>query len=494
MKTYNSIFFILAFTTGIFLSGCKNEFLELAPQSQLSVESYYKTAEQVEFAVNGAYSTLQTGNMYQNWYVLAEIPSDNTTNNLSGSVTDQDEFDKFYIRTTNPFTANFWNESYNGINKCNMVLGKIDGVTMDTSRKEQLTKEVKFLRGLMYFNLVRIFGGVPLVTSTVQITDAYAIARSTQAETYAQIIKDLTDAETLPASYTGNDVGRATSGAVKALLGTVYMTMKDYAKGETKLAEVVSSGKYSLLENTAGSLNITGYEKIFDPTNHNHKESIFDVQFKKGGFGEGSGFANNFAPENSGTSVVTVGSTGGNNIPTEDMNNAYELGDLRKDYSMASSYVDNKTGKTISIRHVKKYRDVPYQSGDANIDFPVIRYADVLLMYAEALNENGKTSEACSMLNKVRRRGFGYQSTETSAVDISTADKVVFRDKVLQERRVELAFEGQRWFDLIRTGRAVQLMKSKGFKINDTQLICPIPQKQVDINPGVMVQNTYRID
>ena len=494
MKTYNSIFFILAFTTGIFLSGCKNEFLELAPPSQLSVESYYKTAEQIEFAVNGAYSTLQTGNMYQSWYVLAEIPSDNTTNNLSGSVTDQDEFDKFYIRTTNPFVANFWNESYNGINKCNMVLAQINGVTMDASRKDQLTKEVKFLRGLMYFNLVRIFGGVPLVTSNVQITDAYAIARSSQAETYAQIIKDLTDAETLPASYTGNDVGRSTSGTVKALLGTVYMTMKDYAKGETKLAEVISSGKYSLLENTAGSLNITGYERIFDPTNHNHKESIFDVQFKKGGFGEGSGFANNFAPENSGTSVVTVGSTGGNNIPTEDMNNAYELGDLRKDYSMASSYIDNKTGKTISIRHVKKYRDVPYQSGDANIDFPVIRYADVLLMYAEALNENGKTSEACNMLNKVRRRGFGYQSTETSPVDISTADKVVFRDKVLQERRVELAFEGQRWFDLVRTGRAVQVMKSKGFKINETQLISPIPQKQVDINPGVMVQNTYRID
>jgi hypothetical protein len=115
-------------------------------------------------------------------------------------------------------------------------------------------------------------------------------------------------------------------------------------------------------------------------------------------------------------------------------------------------------------------------------------------MYAEALNENGKTTEACSMLNKVRRRGFGYQSTETSTVDISTADKVVFRDKVLQERRVELAFEGQRWFDLVRTGSAVQVMKSKGFKINDTQLICPIPQKQVDINPGVMIQNTYRID
>jgi len=161
---------------------------------------------------------------------------------------------------------------------------------------------------------------------------------------------------------------------------------------------------------------------------------------------------------------------------------------------MASSYVDNKTGKTIFIRHVKKYRDVPYQSGDANIDYPVIRYADVLLMYAEALNENGKTVEACTMLNKVRRRGFGYQSTETSPVDISTADKVVFRDKVLQERRVELAFEGQRWFDLIRTGRAVEIMKSKGFKINDTQLICPIPQKQVDINPGVMKQNTYRVD
>ncbi len=494
MKTYNSIFFILAFSAGIFLSGCKNEFLELAPQSQLSVESYYKTAEQIEFAVNGAYSTLQTSNMYQNWYVLSEIPSDNTTNNLSGSVTDQDEFDKFYIRTTNPFTANFWNESYKGINKCNMVLAKIDGVTMDASRKDQLTKEVKFLRGLMYFNLVRIFGGVPLVTSTIQITDAYVIARSSQAETYTQIIKDLTDAETLPVSYTGTDVGRATRGSVKALLGTVYMTMKDYSKGEAKLAEVILSGQYSLLENTPGSLNITGYEKIFDPTNHNHKESVFEVQFKKGGYGEGSSFANNFAPENSGTSVVSVGGTSGNNIPTEDVSNAYETGDLRKDFSMASSYIDNKTGKIVFIRHIKKYRDTPYQSGDTNNDFLVIRYADVLLMYAEALNENGKTTEACSYLNKVRRRGFGCQSTETSPIDISTSDKVVFREKVLQERRVELAFEGHRWFDLIRTGRAVELMKSKGFKINDTQLICPIPQKQVDINPAVIEQNPYRID
>ncbi|MDP3912507.1 MAG: RagB/SusD family nutrient uptake outer membrane protein [Bacteroidota bacterium] len=494
MKTYKSILIILAFTTGIFLSGCNNEFLELAPPSQLSVESYYKTAEQIEFAVNGAYSTLQTGNMYQNWYVLAEIPSDNTTNNLSGSVTDQDEFDKFYIRTTNPFLANFWNESYKGINKCNMVLAQIDGVTMENSRKEQLTKEVKFLRGLMYFNLVRVFGGVPLVTSTIQITEAYATARSTQAETYNQIIKDLTDAETLPATYSGNNIGRVTSGAVKALLGAVYMTMKDYPKGESKLAEVVSSGQYLLLENTPGSLNSSGYEKIFDPNNHNHKESIFDVQFKKGGFGEGSGFANNFAPENSGTSVVTVGGTSGNNIPTADLDNAYEAGDLRKEFSMASSYIDNKTGNTVSIRHVKKYRDTPYQSGDANINFPVIRFADVLLMYAEALNENSKTTEACTLLNKVRRRGFGYQSTEASPKDFNTTDKAAFRDKVLHERRVELAFECHRWFDLVRTGRAVDLLKSKGFKVNETQLIFPIPQKQIDINPNIMVQNGYRID
>ena len=228
--------------------------------------------------------------------------------------------------------------------------------------------------------------------------------------------------------------------------------------------------------------------------NHNSKEGIFEIQFLKGGYGEGSNYANNFAPENSGTNVVAVGGTGGNNIPEMDIYNAYEEGDLRRDFSMSLGYYDNrKNNEWVESRYVCKFMDVPYQNNDASNNYPVIRYADVILMYAEALNQNGKPAEACKYLNMTRRRGFGYQTTETSPVDLQTTDKAQFALMVEQERRVELAFENHRWFDLIRTGRAVEVMRSKGFSLNETNLICPIPQKQIDVNPK-LTQNDYRIE
>ena len=471
-----------------------SDFLDLKPKTELAADEYFKTAEEFGSALSGAYSTLQEGNLYGNWYVFAEIPSDNTRNQLSGSVTDQDEFDKFYIRTTNPFIANFWRTSYQGINRINTVLGRIDNVEIDKSLSDRYKLEGKFLRGLMYFNLVRVFGDVPLVLSEISIAESYTYMREAKEKVYEQIIADLKEAESLPASYSADsDIGRATSGSAKALLGTVYMTLNRYAEAETKLAEVANSPNYALLENTPGSLNLDGYASVFDPNNHNSKEAVFEVQFKKGGFGEGSNFPNNFAPENSGTNVISVGGTGGNNIPEMDIYNAYEEGDLRRDFSMSLGYYDDrKNNEWVDSRYVCKYFDIPYQNNDNNNNFPVIRFADVLLMYAEALNQNGKTSQACEYLNKVRRRGFGYQTTSSSPVDITTSDKQTFFLAVEQERRVELAFEGHRWFDLVRTGRAVEVMTAKGFKLNETNLICPIPQKQIDVNPD-LTQNNYLI-
>lgn len=477
----------------ITLSSC-SDFLDLKPKNELSIDDYYKTAEQIDGAINGAYSTLQENYLYKNWYIFSEIPSDNTRNALSGSVSDQDEFDKYYIRTTNPHISNFWEMSYRGINRINTVLGRIDQVEMDNTLRERYKQECKFLRGLLYFNLVRVFGDIPLVLKEISITESYSYLRESKENIYDQIAKDLSDAEGLPASYSQNsDIGRATRGAAKALLGTVYMTQKKYTEAETKLAEVVNSSVYSLLQNTAGSLNNNGYAKVFDAENHNHSESIFDVQFKKGGYDEGSNFPNNFAPENSGTNVVSVGGTSGNNVPEIDIYNAYEDGDLRRDFSVALGYYDNrKSGEWVESRYVKKYFDTPYKDSDANNNYPVIRFADILLLYAEALNQNGKTTQACDYLNYVRRRGFGYQTSETTPVDIKTSNKDEFFLKVEHERRVELAFEGHRWFDLIRTNRAVEVMTSKGFKLNETNLICPIPQKQIDINAN-LTQNNYQI-
>ena len=478
---------------GFSFSSC-SDFLEQNPQTDLSENDFYKTADDILSAVNGVYSSLQEGDIYGNWYVFGEIPSDNTRNQLSGSVTTQNEFDQFYIDTQNSMIANFWKAAYKVINRTNTVLGRIDGIEINTELANRYKLECKFIRALMYFNLVRVYGDVPLVLKEISISESYDILREPKENVYNQIIADLKEAQDLPVSYSTAEDGRATQGAAKALLANVYMTLHKYAEAETILAEIINSGRYSLLENTPGSLNIDGYKNVFSPVNHNSEEGIFEIQFLKGGYGEGSNYANNFAPENSGTNVVAVGGTGGNNIPEMDIYNAYEEGDLRRDFSMSLGYYDNrKNNEWVESRYVCKFMDVPYQNNDASNNYPVIRYADVILMYAEALNHNGKTAEACKYLNMTRRRGFGYQTTETSPVDLQTTDKAQFALMVEQERRVELAFENHRWFDLIRTGRAVEVMKSKGFSLNETNLICPIPQKQIDVNPK-LTQNDYRIE
>lgn len=478
---------------GFSFSSC-SDFLEQNPQTDLSENDFYKTADDILSAVNGAYSSLQEGDIYGNWYVFGEIPSDNTRNQLSGSVTTQNEFDQFYIDTQNSMIANFWKAAYKVINRTNTILGRIDGIEINTELANRYKLECKFIRALMYFNLVRVYGDVPLVLKEISISESYDILREPKENVYNQIIADLKEAQDLPVSYSTAEDGRATQGAAKALLANVYMTLHKYAEAETILAEIINSGRYSLLENTPGSLNIDGYKNVFSPVNHNSKEGIFEIQFLKGGYGEGSNYANNFAPENSGTNVVAVGGTGGNNIPEMYIYNAYEEGDLRRDFSMSLGYYDNrKNNEWVESRYVCKFMDVPYQNNDASNNYPVIRYADVILMYAEALNQNGKTAEACKYLNMTRRRGFGYQTTETSPVDLQTTDKAQFALMVEQERRVELAFENHRWFDLIRTGRAVEVMRSKGFSLNETNLICPIPQKQIDVNPK-LTQNDYRIE
>lgn len=478
---------------GFSFSSC-SDFLEQNPQTDLSENDFYKTADDILSAVNGAYSSLQEGDIYGNWYVFGEIPSDNTRNQLSGSVTTQNEFDQFYIDTQNSMIANFWKAAYKVINRTNTILGRIDGIEINTELANRYKLECKFIRALMYFNLVRVYGDVPLVLKEISISESYDILREPKENVYNQIIADLKEAQDLPVSYSTAEDGRATQGAAKALLANVYMTLHKYAEAETILAEIINSGRYSLLENTPGSLNIDGYKNVFSPVNHNSKEGIFEIQFLKGGYGEGSNYANNFAPENSGTNVVAVGGTGGNNIPEMDIYNAYEEGDLRRDFSMSLGYYDNrKNNEWVESRYVCKFMDVPYQNNDASNNYPVIRYADVIPMYAEALNQNGKTAEACKYLNMTRRRGFGYQTTETSPVDLQTTDKAQFALMVEQERRVELAFENHRWFDLIRTGRAVEVMRSKGFSLNETNLICPIPQKQIDVNPK-LTQNDYRIE
>lgn len=477
------------------LASCGKEFLDLSPDSQVGVTNFYRTSSDFTNAVNGAYSSLQAGGQYGDWYVFSEITSDNTTNPLSGSVTDQDEFDKFYVRSTNPFLEARWNSSYQGIARCNAILDRIDAVTMPETLKTQYKGEARFLRALMYFNLVRIFGDVPLVVNEVKsVSEGYTQGRVAVDQVYEQIIQDLGEAETaLPLRYTGNDLGRATSGSAKALLGKVYLTRQNFAAAATKLKEVIDTREYSLLPN---------YAEVFRAGNGNHAESVFAVQFKKGGLGEGSNYANNFAPEFSSNNVVSLGSTGGNNIVTPDVESAYETGDTRKAASMASSYT-RPDRTVVNVRFTRKFLDVPAQNNDSDNDWPVIRYADVLLMYAEALNERGFTAggEAFTYLNQVRTRaGLPAKTAGNPVAALQVADQAAFRLAMEQERRVELAFEGHRWFDLVRTGRAVAVMNAHFARYNirvgtrlvtvqPYQLLMPVPQNQINVNPGQITQN-----
>lgn len=462
---------------------CKKTFLNIHPISSASSDNFYKTSEDIKIALNSAYAALQTSGISINNYVFGEICSDNTYPVASGSITDQDEFDRFYIRTTNSYLIGRWNNAYNAISRINTVLEKIDPIEkIDISLKKRYIAEAKFLRAYVYFELVRTFGDVPLITKTLtsNLMEAYDYTRNSKSDVYTQIEKDLVESEAdLPISYAGVDKGRITKGAAKSLLGKVYLTEKKFDKALTVLKEVIDLNVYDTVP----------YPDIFDINKKNGKESIFEIQFAAG-IGQGNPWPNSFAPQNSGNAVIAFGGDG-NNRPSQDLINSYELGDIRKEYSLATSYV-NTAGQIIQDVYVKKYRSNPSKKNDNANNIPILRYADVLLMYAECLNEQAYISngDAMKYLNMIRKRA---RLPEKSAIDVP--DQESFRLAIEQERRVEFAFEGQRWFDLVRTDRAIEVINGKAAEINivapitENNMVFPIPQSQIDINKDKIKQN-----
>ncbi|WP_345229648.1 RagB/SusD family nutrient uptake outer membrane protein [Olivibacter ginsenosidimutans] len=472
---------IILYSTCLILlaSSCKKGFLDLAPISDTNTVNFYRTAEDMRNAVNAAYATLQSNGQYNAaLYAIGEVASDNTEILDAQSGIDISQIDAFTTITNNGMLSSMWNAHYKGILACNAVIDRIPAVEMDETLKAQYVGECLFLRSLMYFNMVRTFGDIPLVTKEiVDVQEGYAYPRTPQADVYAQIIADLEQATaTLPNSYGSADIGRATAGAAKGLLAKVYLTLQNWQEAANQTKAVMDLGIYQLMPT---------YASVFAIANKNNVESLFEVQYKKGGFGLGSPFNNAFAPRLSGQIVTTIGAGGGQNQPTADMANTYEAGDQRRAASMADGYQDG--GKFVAVRYITKYLDpAPFDAGDADNNWPVLRYADILLMRAEALNELGYTpnGEAFELLNSIRKRAglVARSSTELG-------DQESFRTALEHERRVELAFENHRWFDLVRTGRAVEVLRAKGIAIKDHQLVFPIPQTQIDINPDVLKQN-----
>ncbi|MET3113154.1 hypothetical protein AAKU52_000875 [Pedobacter sp. CG_S7] len=484
------------------VTSCEKSFLELSDPTKKSADKFYKNEQEVEQAVNGAYSSLQ--DHVNSQYIFAEMTSDNTSIQLNPSdrgQTDRVEAFEFWnVTSTNVNIADLYNQSYNALYNINFALLKLQDVPgISEKKKKQFQGELQFIRAYYYFNLVRYFGPVVLMTEPLaNSSDAFKTIRSKEEVIYSQIISDLTDAATkLPAKseYATAENGRASKGAALGLLGKVYLTVKDYPKAESTLKEVLTLG-YSL---------ISDYSALFDPARKNNSESLFEVQYQGGNnLGEWSSFVYAFAPRGS-EGAVTGFSTSrpqGWNVPTRSIIDEFEPGDLRKAVSLKEGYTNSKE-EFIGIPFVNKYNHPHTIDGRTDDNWPVLRYADVLLMLAEVINEQAGPGNAYQYINQVRTRA-GLES-------LNALGKEDFRAAIRHERRVELAFENDRWFDLKRSLTIAQLtalMNAHGqaekarptvdrggvsfspndYKFDAYEALFPIPNRQLFLNKN-LIQN-----
>ena len=434
------------------LLSCSEDFTDLSPISQRNAGIFYKTAGDMQVAVNAIYNALKEPGCYnQSYWVIQELRSDNTFWDGTGLAEEITVFDKFTDISTSDITEDAWNDSYLGISRANIVLDRIDGVEMSSAQRDQLTGEALFLRSLYYYHLAVAFGNIPMVLNEpTSVSEGQDHRQVTASAIYSQLVSDLSLAESnLPQSYGSADLGRATKGAAGTLLAKVYLTIGDNANAEAALRRVMGYG-YSL---------VSDYADLWGVENEHNSESIFEVEFE-GGFGDqGNVFTNQFHGDLSAS--VTSGQR---NIPERDLIEAYEDGDLRFAASL-EGVTDDNTGWPIKYGTSNSFSE-----DDAANNWVVFRYTDVLLMLAEALGEG---TEAYDLINQVRSRaGLG-------SIDASTAGS--FSEKLLQERRVELAFENHRWADLLRFGAAEATMSAQNKPVNG-KLLFAIPQRELDLN------------
>lgn len=458
MKKY--IIVLLAATMG--LSSC-DDFLTVIPETSLSSATFFKTETDFVQAVNASYVPLRSIVNDRAWK-LGELHSDNTyygRNELFGAVDPQEDLADFSVPQANGVTANDnvlqqWRQDYLIISRTNQILALIDDVEFDQTSKDNIKGQALFLRAYAYFELVRYFGAVPLHLTPVATRQEAALPLSEESEVYEQIIQDLEMALALLPLKSVQQGGRATSGAARTLLGNVYINLERWADAETVLKPVVTSGEYSLMPN---------YEMAFsdNATNKNNIESVFEVQFIEGAAGLNGNFFYQFLPRPllaveleplTGTSNPQPIDGEGNNIPTPDIIAAYEDGDLRKEASIGYVFLSNSARDEKTYPYIKKYAKEHSQHNNTGTNWPVYRYSEVLLFMAEALDEQGKSGEALGYLNQVRNRA--------GLADASSAN---LRETIFKERRVELAFENKRWFDIQRTNRIEEIIIPYGQRI-----------------------------
>ena len=496
MKKLHYILFLFLLPV---VQGC-SKFLDKTPLDSVNTENYWLTASDAINAVNGAYQPLQWPKLYNMRIWTTDIWAGNSVVGAGGGTDGIETVDiaNFVTMTDNAAALDIWRGPAPGILRANLVIENVPGMDIEESIKNRVTGEARFLRGLYYFILVQLFGDVPLITKAQTPEDDLKPSRTPKDQVYALIIEDLKEAAALlpeKNQYSSADIGRASKGAALGLLAKVYLTLKQYDK-VIDLCGEINSLQYRLNEDYGDNFRINTENSI---------ESLFEVQY----LGKTSfGFWDN---ENQASWVSTF--TGPRNSdfvaggygwkqPTAEFVNSYEAGDLRKDITIlypggpnfdSKPYLASYSTTGYSLRKflVSKSESPDYDTNPLN--FPVLRFADILLMWAEALNESGKTAEAQAVASDIHTGGpLNRVRLRAGLNNIQGLNQQELREKIIHERRIELAFEGHRWFDLIRYGNgqyALDFFHSIG-KTNATSkhLLLPIPLKEIEANPN-LVQN-----
>ena len=483
------------------LASC-DSFLNVPPENAVVPSNFFQSESDFRQAVNGIYAPLQERYDSEGNWAMAEMRSDNThyfyNPDYRGYAFQIESIADFLVDEDNTYTDDKYFADYDVIARANQVLAAIDDAEIDQSAKDNLKGQALFLRAFAYLDLVRFYGAVPLPLEPATSLESASLPRSPASAVYDQIITDATEAASLLPNRPNQTPGRATSGAAWTLLGDVYITLEQWGKAEEALKNVT---EYSLLAD---------YADIFDPANKNNSESIFEIQYM-GGASQGlySTFPYDFVPITGSPSKLTMGPPGptqsvaGWNIPSQDLIAAYEdtTGDERFDASINFYTGPSPISDTnyVNLPYIKKYQHPHSIYEQTNQNFPVYRYAGVLLMLAEATNEQGKTGEARDYLNQVRSRA-GLGGT-------SATGQTALREAILHERRIELAFENKRWLDLVRTGKAVPVMNDYGaelksdpdyyylspntYNVDQNDLLFPIPYSEIQANPELTQNPGY---
>jgi hypothetical protein len=454
------------------------------PKDRIASDAFFQTAADAKAAIAATYRPLSTGSLWGTnlqWALNAATdesrvgPEEENPNIVA--------LTQLSWTTTNPYIAGSnasggaWGGLYQMITRANLVLARVPDITMDDTQKSQILAEAKFLRALGYFYLVRLYGDVPLVLTP---EDQAALGpRTPVATVYAQIVKDATEAEAvLPATWGSTDKGRATKGSAEALLAEQYIWRKDWPNAATYAKKIIDGGNYALVAN---------YIQAFLPGSQNRSEEVFAAQSSSATGAPAIDIAAWEYPRN-----MNPNSNGGWGTwqPLQAFIDGYPAGDYRKEVSFFTSGLDPSNKVVTFLPHVYKFRPTA-RPGQQDVNWPIYRYADVLLMYAEALNEQGQPDAAIAYVNMIRARARNGTGAEgrTLPADLATGQsQAQVRAEIFDERKWELAYEGKRWFDLVRQGfttfQAAEATDPTVIPANvlATRMVWPIPQVQIDLN------------